>query len=468
MLFSTPQYALFLAMAVIAVRLAPRNRRSIVLLAISIVFYSLWLPVYLLLLGFDLAVNYLMLRRMVKSERPRAYLAVAVVFTLALLARFKYAGFAIETAMPLLTAVMDVPPEIPHLFLPLGISFYSFQIIALTVDTYRGDIKPIDSFWRYVLFISFFPQLIAGPILRGSHLLPQLMSGGHITRERSHRGMWLLVSGAAKKLILADFLLAPFVNDAYSVPGYGSAGYHLCTAFCFLFQVYYDFSGYVDMARGSALLLGFELPHNFLEPYLSRNPAEFWRRWHITLSDWLRDYVYIPLGGNRLGELRGYTNLTITMVLGGLWHGAAWPFVMWGGLHGIWLAIHRLAGGDTRTFDRPVVWADAPKVAATFVGMAFVQASFRSPSLAVALEFYGGFAKFDFFTGWPPVQTAIVVLCFLLHIAERWVRLHMPELRARARQGHLATLLEGALAGVLIGICWAVSGAGGEFIYFQF
>jgi len=468
MLFSTPQYALFLLFVVFAVRIAPRNRRSGVLLAASIVFYSLWLPAYLLLLGADLAINYILLRRMVKSDRPRVYLTVAVVFTLALLARFKYAGFAIETAMPLLTAVMEVPPEIPHLFLPLGISFYSFQIIAMTVDTYRGDIKPIDSFWRYALFISFFPQLIAGPILRSTQLLPQLLSGGHISRERTHRGMWLLISGAAKKLIVADFLLAPFVNEAYSVPGLGTAGYHLCVAFSFLFQVYYDFSGYVDMARGSALLLGFELPHNFLEPYLARNPAEFWRRWHITLSDWLRDYIYIPLGGNRNGEVRSYLNLMITMVLGGLWHGAAWPFVMWGGLHGIWLALHRLFGGDTRTFDRPISWSDAPKIAVTFLGMALVQASFRSPSLEVALEFYGGFASFDFLSGWPPVQTAIVILCCVLHFAERWVREHMPQLRARAREAYLPTLFEGAVAGLLIGICWAVSGAGGEFIYFQF
>jgi D-alanyl-lipoteichoic acid acyltransferase DltB (MBOAT superfamily) len=222
------------------------------------------------------------------------------------------------------------------------------------------------------------------------------------------------------------------------------------------------------MARGSALLLGFELPHNFLEPYLARTPAEFWRRWHITLSDWLRDYIYIPLGGNRHGVTRGYTNLIITMVLGGLWHGAAWPFVMWGGLHGIWLAVHRALGGDTRTFDEPVVWRDAPRVAATFVGMALVQASFRSPSLDVALEFYGGFAALDFLSGWPPFQTAIVVVCYLLHIAERQLRLRMPELRARARNSYWATAAEGALAGVLVGTAWAVSGAGGEFIYFQF
>jgi alginate O-acetyltransferase complex protein AlgI len=468
MLFNTPQYILFLALVVFAVRMTTPARRGPLLLAASVVFYSLWLPVYLLLLAADLGVNYVLLRRMVKSSRPRVYLAASVIFTLALLARFKYAAFAIETAMPLLTAVMDVPPEIPHLFLPLGISFYSFQIVALTVDTYRRNIDPIDSFWRYALFISFFPQLIAGPILRGAQLLPQLLSGGSITRERTHRGMWLLLSGAVKKIILADFLLAPFVNAAYTVPGYGSAGYHLVVAFSFLFQVYYDFSGYVDMARGSALLLGFELPHNFLEPYLARTPAEFWRRWHITLSDWLRDYIYIPLGGNRQGVARGYTNLIITMVLGGLWHGAAWPFVMWGGLHGIWLAVHRAIGGDTRTFDEPVVWRDAPRVAATFIGMALVQASFRSPSLEVALEFYGGFGAFDFLSGWPPFQTAIVVLCYVLHIAERQLRLRMPELRARARDSYWATAAEGALAGLLVGTAWAVSGAGGEFIYFQF
>lgn len=468
MLFNSLQYGIFLALVLVALRFVPSKRRATVLLAASLFFYALWLPVYLLLLLADLVVNYALLRAMARSARPRLYLGASVVFTLSLLFTFKYAVFAAEALVPFLGSGLLGDVSVPEFFLPLGISFYSFQIIALTVDTFRSREQPVESFAQYALFISFFPQLIAGPILRGSEMLPQLAAGGAQTGERTHRGAWLLVSGLTKKVVFADFLLAPFVDDAFMYPQVGSAAYHLVAAYSFLFQVYFDFSGYVDMARGSALLMGFEIPSNFREPYLARNPAEFWQRWHITLSTWLRDYIYVPLGGNRRGRGRTYVNLFLTMVIGGLWHGAAWTFVLWGALHGILLIAHRLIFGSPGNSDRPLSRGDIPGIIFTFHASALLQSIFRAPSLAVAGSFLAGFGGMDFATGWPPLQTAIVVVCIGLHFAERRLRSSLPRLRQLAVERPWGPPVEGMVAGLLIGIAYALSGAGGEFIYFQF
>jgi D-alanyl-lipoteichoic acid acyltransferase DltB (MBOAT superfamily) len=468
MLFNTIQYALFLGLVLATLRLVPARARSGVLLIASTVFYAMWLPAYLLLLLVDLIVNYLLLKAMVRSLRPRRYLIASIAFTLCLLAGFKYAAFAVAALLPVLEMGFGFSPDVPSFFLPLGISFYSFQIIALAVDTYRRELKPVESFARYSLFISFFPQLIAGPILRGAKMLPQLAVGGTPTPERTRRGGWLLVSGLVKKVVFADFLLAPFVDGAFEAPGLGSAAYHLVTAYSFAFQIYFDFSGYVDMARGSALLMGFEIPTNFLEPYLSRNPAEFWRRWHITLSTWLRDYLYIPLGGNRQGTARTYVNLWLTMLLGGLWHGAAWTFVVWGGLHGLLLVVHRLIGGSANDIDRPITARDIPGILVTFHAAALLFAVFRAPSLAEAGVFFSQFAAMDFFAGWPPVQTAIVLLCIGSHFFERWLRGHVAALQQLCAEHAWGPAAEGLSAGILIGLAYALSGAGGEFIYFQF
>ncbi len=474
MLFNTLQYALFLGLVLLGLRVLPARMRTGLLLVASILFYALWLPAYLILLLVDLGVNYALLRAMLVGKRPRAYLTASVVFTLGLLACFKYAAFVIESLLAVLPAVglsglaTAWSPDLPDFFLPLGISFYSFQMIALAVDTYRRDIEPVESFSRYVLFISFFPQLIAGPILRGAEMLPQLARGGEMTPQRTRRGGWLLVSGLLKKVVFADYLLAPFVDDAFGAPAVGSAAYHLIVTYSFAFQIYFDFSGYVDMARGSALLMGFEIPTNFLEPYLSRNPAEFWRRWHITLSTWLRDYLYIALGGNRLSAARTYFNLFATMLLGGLWHGAAWTFVIWGGLHGVLLAGHRLMGGTAGDIDRPITLRDLPGLLFTAHAAALLFAVFRAPTVGDAGLFFSGFMTMDFLSGWPAVQTIIVVVCIGSHLVERAVRPRVGRLQQLAAHTAWGPAVEGTLAGLLIGLAYAVAGAGGEFIYFQF
>ena len=366
MLFNSLPFAVFLVAICLLLRaLPPRSRPSLLLVA-SLLFYAFWIPVYLLLLVFEIAVNYALLRGMLRSPRPRLWLTTSIVFSLGLLAVFKYAAFAIATAAPLLAQAFGTAPAVPEILLPLGISFYTFQMLGLAIDSYRRDFAPVPGLARYTLFIAFFPHFIAGPILRGRDLLPQLEHGIVFDSAKTHRGIWLLACGLAKKTILADFLLAPFVDDVFAFPGVSTAPVHLVAAWSFAFQIYFDFSGYTDMARGMALLVGLELPLNFTEPYLSRNPAEFWRRWHITLSSWLRDYLYVPLGGNRRGPARTYANLMLTMLLGGLWHGAGWSFLVWGGLHGVLLVVHRAFVRRATPSDAALRWRDLPKILLLF------------------------------------------------------------------------------------------------------
>jgi alginate O-acetyltransferase complex protein AlgI len=471
MLFNTFQFAIFFGVLLLLYRSLPQKARNPLLLVASILFYSLWIPSYLLLLLADLVVNYALLRAMVRSARPKPYLVASIVFTLGLLGWFKYAALFLETVMPVLQGTFGWTPQVPELFLPLGISFYSFQIIALSVDTYRGSIPPVKSFSRYALFISFFPQLIAGPILRGREFLPQLEAGGEITAERNRRGVWLLASGLVKKVIFADFLLSTFVNDVFYIPEIGSAPFHLIAVYSFAFQIYFDFSGYSDMARGLACLLGFELPLNFMEPYLSKNPSEFWQRWHITLSTWLRDYIFVPLGGASRGA-RWALPAFGTMLVGGLWHGAAWTFALWGAYHGLLLILHR---GSTPLLRKVMprgpagsrLWS-ALSVVVTFHLMCVGLVIFRAASFGDARTILGSIAWGNWSEGWPAMALGLVILCMALHVLERALRLRLPELQRIAATRWWGTLAEGLAMGAILALVIAVSGSGAEFIYFQF
>jgi len=467
MLFNTIQFALFFLLVLGVYRVCGQAGRTRWLIACSLVFYALWIPSYVILLLVDLSVNYGFIRAMRNSPRPRLHLIASITFSLGVLAYFKYAAFFIESLHPLLGGVLGLDIEVPEILLPLGISFFTFQLLGLAIDAYRGEIEAPQHFSEYLLFVSFFPQLIAGPILRGRELLPQLRRGGEITRERSRRGLWLIASGLAKKAILADLLLAPFANEVFSSPGSESAAFHLIATYSFAFQIYFDFSGYSDIARGLALLLGFELPFNFREPYLSRSPSEFWERWHITLSSWLRDYVYIPLGGNRVGRARVFANLMITMLLGGLWHGAAWTFVIWGGLHGAILVVGRLLGRAGRSRSGPIGVRDWPSIFFCFHGVCALWIFFRADNLEGALSFFAALTQFDGYGAWPLAQTAIVLACGAAHVLERTAVTRLAAIRA-ALGGRVGAIAEGAVFGVVIGLWLVSSGHGGEFIYFQF
>ncbi|MDG2336036.1 MAG: MBOAT family O-acyltransferase [Myxococcota bacterium] len=468
MLFNSPQFALFLLAILGIYRLLPHRFRNPFLLAASLLFYSLWLPAYLILLLADIAVNYALLRRMQASSRPKIYLIAAIAFTLGLLGSFKYAAMAVTTVLPFLTGIFDEATQVPDIFLPLGISFYSFQILALTIDTYRGERSSVPSLGRYALFISFFPQLVAGPILRGAEFLPQLERGGQIDPSRTRRGLWLLAVGLAKKVIMADYLLSGFVDLVFDVQGVQSPIFFWVALYSFAFQIYYDFSGYTDMARGIALLLGFEIPANFMEPYLSRNPTEFWRRWHITLSRWLADYLYIPLGGNRKGSARTLVNLMLTMLLGGLWHGASWNFVIWGGIHGLILVGYRLIGRKSVDLSAPVRWRDLPSILVFFHLACLAWVFFRAENFDAAILFIEHLFIGANAFGLPWIQIAVLILCVFLHFGERLVRLRLPAIRERLAAHSWSDAAEGAAIGILVALAIAVSGVGGDFIYFQF
>jgi alginate O-acetyltransferase complex protein AlgI len=467
MLFNSLPFAVFFALLYLLLRLAPRRMEARLLLGASLLFYTMWHPAYLVLLGVEAGVNYLFLRRIVLRGRSRALLAGSIVFTLGLLGWFKYSALTIRTLAPILEAGFGFGIEIPNFILPLGISFYSFQIIAMNIDAYRGQVDELPSFPRYLLFISFFPQLIAGPIVRAGELLPQIERGSRRTPDRSRRGIWLLSSGAFKKIVMGDFLLAGFVDEVFGSPGVGAAGAHLIGMYAFAFQIYFDFSGYTDMARGLALLMGFELPRNFKEPYLSRDPSEFWRCWHITLSTWLRDYLYIPLGGNRAGATRVHGNLLVTMLLGGLWHGAAWKFMIWGGLHGLLLVIHRRFGSRERGH-AALAWRDVPRILVLFHLVCLIWLFFRAESTGDAFIYLSHLFTGDYSSGLPLVETAIVFLSMGFHVLERLVLTRRHELQELLAKNGWGSLVEGAALGTIATLCLAAMGSGGEFIYFQF
>ncbi len=269
--------------------------------------------------------------------RKKLLLATSLTANLGVLGYFKYTNFFYDTIYGL-TGGEYQPMDI---FLPVGISFFTFQSLSYTIDVYRGNLKPVDSILDYAFFLSFFPQLVAGPIVRAADFLPQIRRRVEITEAMLGNGVFLIATGLFKKAVISDYISINFVDRIFDAPTLYTGLENLFAVYGYALQIYCDFSGYSDMAIGIALLLGFHFAPNFNSPYQSVNITEFWRRWHISLSTWLRDYLYISLGGNRKGKVRTYVNLMITMLLGGLWHGAAWRFVIWGGLHGLALVVHK-------------------------------------------------------------------------------------------------------------------------------
>jgi D-alanyl-lipoteichoic acid acyltransferase DltB (MBOAT superfamily) len=345
MIFSSaPFFAFFAAVLALYAMARSARQRAALLLAASIVFYASWRPIYLLLLFASLGVNYAVYNRLLR-QRSRAILITGVALNLIVLGTCKYLHFALESVLWIgnrfgWAGDATVPAWI-NWALPLGISFYTFHMLSALIDVYRGDWAKRVSFARWCLYVTFFPHLIAGPILRPGQLIDQLGDLEPIESGNLRLGAAIFVAGLVKKVLFADNL-ATLVDRLYAQPddlGFTTAW---VATLAFAFQIYFDFSGYSEMAIGLARAFGVSLPRNFLYPYLSRSPSEFWRRWHVTLSRWLRDYLYIPLGGSRGTRFRINVNLLVTMLLGGLWHGANWTFVFWGLLHGVWLVAGRL------------------------------------------------------------------------------------------------------------------------------
>lgn len=273
-----------------------------------------------------------------KNGRNRKLLVIlSLCVNLGLLCYFKYTNFFYEMLAPLWGGSFT-PLDI---FLPVGISFFTFQSLSYTIDVYRGDLKPLHNLLDYAFYVSFFPQLVAGPIVRARDFIPQIRRPLFVTNEMFGQGVFFILSGLFKKAVISDYISINFVERIFENPSLYSGIENLFGVYGYALQIYCDFSGYSDMAIGLALLLGFRFPLNFNSPYKSDSVTEFWHRWHISLSTWLRDYLYISLGGNRKGKIRTYVNLILTMLLGGLWHGASWNFIVWGGLHGVALACHK-------------------------------------------------------------------------------------------------------------------------------
>ncbi len=386
MLFGTKLFMLgFLPIAIGGFLCAGRlGRRAALcwLLCCSLVFYAWWKPVFVTLLIASILANFWLGKRV--ALRRRAWLVAGLASNLALLGFFKYANF--------FAAMLGLAAPFGGILLPLGISFFGFQQIMYLVDTERGEIQAVP-FLEYACFIAFFPHLIAGPIVRPGHILPQLANLQPLLawRVRLAAGLEIFLLGLAKKLVLADGL------TRFADPGFAAAARHdpltLIEAWvallAYALQIYFDFSGYSDMAIGLARLFGIDFPVNFNSPYQARNIGDFWRRWNITLSAFLREYLYIPLGGNRRGEGRRIFNLTITMLLGGLWHGAALRFVLWGGLHGSYLVIHGWSERFGLRVPVLVSWL------LTLLGVLFAWVPFRADGFAAALQFYRGLFGFN-------------------------------------------------------------------------
>ncbi len=384
MVFSSHLFCFyFLPFALGAYFLAPRGARNLMLALLSYLFYGWANPAFLALMLFSTCVDYacgLALGREESESRRKLWLLLSVGSNLTLLGFFKYFNLAADTLAAWVEAAdrvgVDLSALAPDLALrvtlPLGISFYTFQSMSYTIDVYRRRVAPLRSFVDFACFVSMFPQLVAGPIVRFKEVAEQLQERSH-SLARAARGLALFSLGMGKKVLIANPCgqLADATFGAASVSTLDA----WVGALAYAFQIYFDFSGYSDMALGLGLLFGFSLPRNFDSPYRSRSFAEFWQRWHMSLSRWLRDYLYIPLGGNRLGSRKTYRNLLLVMLLGGLWHGAAWNFVVWGAYHGLLLAGERALGRESVWGRLPGPLRNAGVFLAVLVGWVFFRAS---------------------------------------------------------------------------------------------
>ena len=347
MLFNSLTFVVFFGV-VVGLHYAPLPWRvkKIDLLVASYVFYAAWNPPFIVLLWISTVLDWFVAKRMFREGRTgrrRALLMVSILGNLGLLGYFKYGGFLLENWVALMEGV-GITWEAPgwDIVLPVGISFYTFQTMAYSLDVYLRRAEPADSFLDFALFVTFFPQLVAGPIVRPTDLIPQFAEPKRADRSQFLWGLGLMTLGLFEKIVVADGALAPIADAVYGAEEAVVTSDAWLGTLAFSGQIFSDFAGYSTTAIGVALCLGFSLPDNFRYPYAAIGFSDFWRRWHISLSTWLRDYLYIPLGGNRKGFGRTYVNLMTTMLLGGLWHGASWTFVVWGGLHGAYLAVERL------------------------------------------------------------------------------------------------------------------------------
>ncbi len=467
MLFNSVGFVVFFCVVLVVQRRLRHRAQNLFLLAASLFFYGSWNAQLLWLIVGSATVDYVASLRIDAARGTPAakrWLLLSLTANLGLLGWFKYAGFFVESFEALGRSVgLDVSGPALDILLPVGISFYTFQSMSYSIDVYRGEQRVCRRYLDFLLYVSFFPQLVAGPIERAARLLPQ------VERPRPAlklgdlvEGSKLICVGVLQKVAIAD-AVAHHADRAFANPERFDSLTLLVGLYAFALQIYCDFSGYSKIARGTARLLGFRLVRNFEEPYLSANITEFWRRWHVSLSAWLRDYLYIPLGGNRRGTARTYVHLMVTMLLGGLWHGASWNFVVWGGLHGLYLAAHKRLGRGAGTSTSPVRRVLATLL--TFHLVSFAWIFFRAQTFGDAGAYLAGLAALDAAPALPMLEVAVYLV----------LSLALDGLLRRRAHGHLLFLFSRrwALETVVVSTLVALALLVGEndvvpFVYFQF
>ena len=448
----------------------PWTTRKVNLLVASYLFYSAWNPPFVILLWISTVVDWYAAQALVKSERQaarRAWMLLSVIVNLGMLSYFKYGKFALANFAALMSAfgVHYTPPAL-EIVLPVGISFYTFATLSYTLDVYLRRAQPASNFLDYALFVTFFPHLVAGPIMRPTELVPQLAEPRRATPSQLRFGLALMTIGLFQKIVLADTFLGGAADKLFGndkAPGLLDAW---TGTLAFSGQIFCDFAGYSTTAIGAAMCLGFAMPDNFRFPYAAIGFSDFWRRWHITLSSWLRDYVYIPLGGNRRGPARTYLALMSTMLIGGLWHGASWTFVVWGGLHGLYLAVERMLRGRFRGYEpSPVALLGFGVLTYALVNLTWVffRASTFSRAWVVLQGMVGMNGEAKALLPWGVIILTGVIVggVVLAHALMR--RRTLESVIARTPAPVLAVVW-----GVMAFLIIAAQGRGNAFIYFQF
>jgi alginate O-acetyltransferase complex protein AlgI len=470
MFFDTPVYFLFLALVLLSYWRLGRRAQNVLLLVASYFFYGWWDWRFLGLIWVSTLVDFFCARVVANSREPavrKGLLALSVALNLGFLGFFKYYDFfAGSLHSALLTLGWDVPVPLLNVLLPPGISFYTFQALAYIVDVYFSKMEPAESLLDYALFISLFPHLIAGPIQRPSHLLPQVQAPRTADAAKMFDGCMLIVTGLLRKCVVADNC-ALLANAAFNGNmGEPNIAVVLLGTYAFAFQIYGDFSGYSDIARGSAQLLGFHFMVNFRQPYLATSLQDFWRRWHISLSTWLRDYLYIPLGGNRNSEGQTYRNLLLTMLIGGFWHGANWTFMIWGAIHGLGLSMERWMGRIRRGDEQPRGLRRLVARMVTFHLVCLAWIFFRAESLGSALHFLSGLGRWQWRSEYSTAAMVLVMFCLPVVVLDLWLERTGEEY---AGETHWAYPMRLAYAlGVMVILTFFTANNANAFIYFQF
>ena len=470
MLFDSPAFVIFLILVVLLYWRLSWRQQNVFLLGASYFFYGWWDWRFLLLMAGSTCIDYLVAKKLPTVSDPwrrRSLLIFSLVLNFSFLGFFKYFNFFTESFAAMMTTMgfHHVPTSLLRILLPPGISFYTFQEVAYIVDVYKGKLKPADSLIDYALFISLFPHLIAGPIQRPSHLLPQVQRGRTMDWDKFFDGLMLVLFGFFQKCVIADNC-AYIANSAFNGNfGATTLPVVLLGTYAFAWQIYGDFAGYSNIARGAAQLLGFHFMVNFRQPYLATTLQDFWRRWHISLSTWLRDYLYIPLGGNRKGEGRTYSNLLTTMLLGGLWHGANWTFVIWGGIHGGGLALERLLGLSSEEDGKSnwaIIWL---KRILLFNLVCLTWVFFRATSIHEAFRFLSGLTNLT----WRPEYLTGFKFLALFSIPMFLMDLRMENHNEEYIFEHASPWFRtGVGISALAAIVFLAANQASAFIYFQF